>query len=1625
MWFSPSSVSAGAVASLLLSQATALQVNGGSDRLSSYLAAHPIATKSAAAAPRASISANTLDPKLVNLALSHCPAGCDESGSSPGNWTLYPRLGRLSMCNQTMLLDFSLFTSLRKDETIRACTASSLVTLGANTIGKITNDPSCLPSGGLTQVQESVQLAFNETDTPATLEDFDAAAHQLAAALSQRDDSNCNDTTSFAYSNSVALGLFAGSGVRGIPATVLQQLITKIKSTGFSSSAVVQLCAKDGRSSKYSFGIVTSGDRDVSLVQDAVATWASGKCITSFDSAQDWLDITLSVPRRVSSSTVGNGTAGVGNSTARTTPLTHRNASMLTRRAECRTIQVSSGDTCESLAAECGISPSDFTVYNPSKTLCSTLVGGQHVCCSAGTMPDFRPQPNPDGTCAAHYVEPGENCAALGAANSLTNAEIESFNKNTWGWQGCGNVQAYQFICMSKGAPPMPAPIANAVCGPQKPGTVQPGPGTSLASLNPCPLNACCNKHGQCGINKDFCTESESETGAPGTSAPGENGCISNCGTDIVLSSAPSQYMSIGYFEGYNLNRPCLNMRITAMDLTTYTHIHLAFGHVSPTYAVDVSPIQEQWELFTQLSGFKKILSLGGWSFSAEPPTYHIFRDAVRPGNQDTFVANIVSFVMEHELDGIDIDWEYPAAPDIPGIPAGTAEDAANYLTFFRKLRAAMPSSKSVSFCAPASFWYLKGYHIDEMAAVADYIVYMTYDLHGQWDYANRHAIDGCPAGNCLRSQTNITETLLALSMITKAGVPSNKIAVGVTSYGRSFEMTTPGCTGPDCTYTGGESGAYPGPCTGTAGYIANAEINAILDGTGSWRTPSGALKPITSYSSYFDTDSHSNVAVYESTQWVGYMDNKVKADRTVLYKLFNMGGVVDWAIDLDGFGGDSDSIAGSDPAANIVYPPPSIWDSNDRWTGCDPPCVIVFPPYPLSAPHTVTSWPALTTTLLSSAEGGGGVFVKTTTIPVPTFVISEVSLHPVTLQSTETATYKINPVQSITPTSFVWTLPPNHATFPVSSPTPTTSTDTDIPLVIIHPVTFHPTPVPVTIQPQPTYKIDYPEPPIPARPVTIKPNPTPKPPGCTSGCGKRDCGVFGCGSDGCGLFGCGGGCGIFGCGGGCGPFGCGGGCSPLGCTPTCPLGLCGGPGCLLPGGCGNTQGTNGGDSSNDCEATVTASACTHLVTSYSAWYLASSTTTTETTCATSTGCNGQDTVVKTTPGSPECSLNPEIAQAYSAEKAADQTIIGGRQVPLAFAPTNGPDYDGSTFTAKQFGLTETITVIKTSTVTNTPTKTVTVVVPPTATANCAYWVSDFFYIFQVYNIDGWDADGGKSLKSEEKGCGALTGWEWHERTSTRYAHAYFQLPFLMKSGCVERAIVSAGGPKLSCKFEGYDFILKKRSGGMSPAPLPMRRRQLTTDTASFPSRTQTVTRTETGTRTETPALYTPEPWGPGLTETFMTTIEEISKSTYTTEIVLGSSKVTMTTTAATNGTTASTTTSNAPGSTSNPSTDGLCGTANGGTACLGTAFGDCCSEYGYCGDTSAHCGAGCQSAFGICFPSGPPVSKDGLCGQASDPSGATCEGSEFGDCCSEYGFCGATNAYCGTGCQAAFGACT
>ncbi|KAK8189901.1 Cupredoxin [Phyllosticta capitalensis] len=103
---------------------------------------------------------------------------------------------------------------------------------------------------------------------------------------------------------------------------------------------------------------------------------------------------------------------------------------------------------------------------------------------------------------------------------------------------------------------------------------------------------------------------------------------------------------------------------------------------------------------------------------------------------------------------------------------------------------------------------------------------------------------------------------------------------------------------------------------------------------------------------------------------------------------------------------------------------------------------------------------------------------------------------------------------------------------------------------------------------------------------------------------------------------------------------------------------------------------------------------------------------------------------------------------------------------------------------------------------------------------------------------------------------------------------------------------------------------------------------------------------------------------------------------------------------------------------------NGECGASNGLT-CMSSIFGNCCSKDGTCGASSRHCGDGCQSDFGICtsMKYSNATSQDGTCGGSS--MGFHCKGSVFGECCSQYGYCGNSSAYCDDGCDSKYGSCS
>ncbi|OAQ63718.2 chitinase [Pochonia chlamydosporia 170] len=761
-----------------------------------------------------------------------CPERCIISGPNPANWSAYHNFDQFQSCQETLFYGFSIHDVVDDANTLHriySCTSYG-------------SDWANIPNSSVTSPVESAHNATYEIgwsigkftgQSTATGGALIVLTRQLRQYLAGGNGHRNKTTLLFAQFGQTAVGLYIGKGLQseGIGSFALKALEDTLLSSNLSASSITMQACEPGRD--HIFGIMATGNGTFTPIQNTMKSWAKADCI-SLDESSSFTGPAYFITPLVRAT---NGTVPGNRGSNSTSDL------------KSRISRVSDRD-------------------------------------------DSRPKPNADGSCHVYTVHGSDNCWSIATANGITIDELDSFNKNTWGWNGCTNVWDKINICLSTGTPPMPNPMANAVCGPQVPGTQAPAAGTDISKLNPCPLHACCDVWGQCGTTQEFCVDTS--TGTPGTAKPGTNGCISNCGTSIVRGDPPAVFRKIGYFEGYSFSsRECLYQDALQIDGSQYTHVHFGFGMITQDYQINTGNAETTYEFenFKRISGAKRILSFGGWDFSTSPDTYTIFREGVKPANRLTLATNIANFIKKHNLDGVDIDWEYPSAPDIPNIPPAPKEEGMDYFYFLVILKNLL-AGKSLSIAAPASYWYLKGYPIQIISLIVDYIVFMTYDLHGQWDSQNQWSQVGCPSGMCLRSGVNLTETINSLVMITKAGVPSNKIVVGVTSYGRSFGMAQADCYGPDCFYTGGplNSGAKKGRCTNTAGYIADAEIKEILKDSSRVNQ------------NYLDGPSNSNILVYDDTQWVSYMSPEVLSTRTQIYKSLNMGGTTNWAIDLEDY---------------------------------------------------------------------------------------------------------------------------------------------------------------------------------------------------------------------------------------------------------------------------------------------------------------------------------------------------------------------------------------------------------------------------------------------------------------------------------------------------------------------------------------------------------------------------------------------------------------------------------------------------------------------------------------------------------------------------------------------------
>jgi len=98
------------------------------------------------------------------------------------------------------------------------------------------------------------------------------------------------------------------------------------------------------------------------------------------------------------------------------------------------------------------------------------------------------------------------------------------------------------------------------------------------------------------------------------------------------------------------------------------------------------------------------------------------------------FVNNIFAMYKKFNLDGIDIDWEYPGQEGSPG-NKHNSKDTANFLLFLGQLRDSLPPGARITAAVePTPFVDDKGNplkDLTEFAKVLDWVLIMNYDVWG------------------------------------------------------------------------------------------------------------------------------------------------------------------------------------------------------------------------------------------------------------------------------------------------------------------------------------------------------------------------------------------------------------------------------------------------------------------------------------------------------------------------------------------------------------------------------------------------------------------------------------------------------------------------------------------------------------------------------------------------------------------------------------------------------------------------------------------------------------------------------------------------------------------------------
>ncbi|KAF8658413.1 hypothetical protein AX16_001965 [Volvariella volvacea WC 439] len=249
---------------------------------------------------------------------------------------------------------------------------------------------------------------------------------------------------------------------------------------------------------------------------------------------------------------------------------------------------------------------------------------------------------------------------------------------------------------------------------------------------------------------------------------------------NVEVNISASSKISAAYYTNWSIStNPPEKIDFSKFDILFYAFVMpTASGGIEWDY--DGQSVLRRLVTSARNSGkgSKVVLSIGGWGGS-----YHFSSAVSTAAKRNAFTSALVNVVTNYDLDGVDLDWEYPNSPGA-GNPY-SASDSANFLSLLKSLRSALGPSAIISAAVPHLPWI--GANGRPLTDVSDYATQMTFINIMNYDVWGTSSTPGpnAPLGNlCGTSSQPHASAQAAVQQWKTAGFPVSKMLLGLALYG-------------------------------------------------------------------------------------------------------------------------------------------------------------------------------------------------------------------------------------------------------------------------------------------------------------------------------------------------------------------------------------------------------------------------------------------------------------------------------------------------------------------------------------------------------------------------------------------------------------------------------------------------------------------------------------------------------------------------------------------------------------------------------------------------------------------------------------------------------------------------